>query len=376
MVGHLPKEARSENTELWISRSQSDPQEMTLGLNWHCVPDTLHYRHRLLSYHEVTMQNIYRILASQYDPLGYIIPFTTRAKIQVRQLWVKEREWDDPLLPSELLTAWQTWEAELEHLPLINLPRCYVSVKLDVPEVERELHIFCDASEAAYGSVAYLRTEHQGQVELSFVHARSRVSPKRQQSMPRLELCAALTEAQLSTLLHNELSLEIRNTFLWSDSTTVLTWLKSESCRFKVFVGTRVTEIQELTEGHYWRYVDSENNAADDITRGKTLLELSQPNRWCNGPDFLYLPPESWPESPAIVLNEDPTELRKAKFCGLTLTDPGSPMPDATQFSTFEELLEATCRSMHGAAGETGDPGALEYQQAETSLLRHAQFPH
>lgn len=144
VIGHLPKEARSENTELWISRSQTDPQEMTLGLNWHCVPDTLHYRHRLLSYHDVTMQNIYWILASQYDPLCYIIPFTTRAKILVRQLWVKEREWDDPLLPSELLTAWQTWEAELEHLPLITIPGCYVSAKLNVPEVERELHIFCD----------------------------------------------------------------------------------------------------------------------------------------------------------------------------------------------------------------------------------------
>ncbi|XP_042575337.1 uncharacterized protein LOC122136428 [Cyprinus carpio] len=374
VVSHLPKEARSENTELWISLSQSDPQEMTLGLNWRCVLDTLHYRHRPLSYHEVTMRNIYRVLASQYDPLGYMIPFTTRAKTLVRQLWVKEREWDDPLLPSELLRAWQKWEAELEHLPLITIPWCYVSAMLDVPEAERELHIFCDASETAYGSVAYLRTEHQGQVEVAFIHARSRVSPKRQQSMPRLELCAALTGAQLAKILHNELSLEIRNTFLWSDSTTVLTWLKSESCRFKVFVGTRVTEIQELTEGHCWRYVDSVNNVADDITRGKTLLELSQPNRWCKGPDFLYLPPASWPETPAIGLNDDPTKLRNTKFCGLTLTYTGLSLPDATQFSTFEELLEATCRSSQGLVGETGDPGAPEYQQSESSLLRQAQL--
>lgn len=192
--------------------------------------------------------------------------------------------------------------------------------------------------------------------------------------MPRLELCAALTGAQLAKILHTELSLEIRNTFLWSDSTTVLTWLKSESCRFKVFVGTRVSEIQELTESHCWRYVDSGNNVADDITRGKTLLELSQPNRWRKGPDFLYLPPASWPESPVIGLNEDPTELRNTKFCGLTLACTGSSLPDPTQFSTFEELLEATCRSMQGAVGETGDPGALEYQQAETSLLRQAQL--
>ncbi|XP_052446016.1 uncharacterized protein LOC127987697 [Carassius gibelio] len=136
VVSRLPKEARSENTELWISLSQSDPQEMTLGLNWRYVVDTLHYRHRPLSYHEVTMRNIYRVLASQYDPLGYIIPFTTRAKTLVRQLWVKEREWDDPLLPSDLLKAWQKWEAELEHLPLITIPRCYVSAMLDIPEAE------------------------------------------------------------------------------------------------------------------------------------------------------------------------------------------------------------------------------------------------
>lgn len=48
---------------------------------------------------------------------------------------------------------------------------------------------------------------------------------------------------------------------------TVLTWLQSDSCRFKVFVGTRVAEIQELTNDQTWRYVDSTNNPADDITR-------------------------------------------------------------------------------------------------------------
>ncbi|KAK5924004.1 hypothetical protein CgunFtcFv8_000923 [Champsocephalus gunnari] len=105
--------------------------------------------------------------------------------------------------------------------------------------------------------------------------ARSRVAPKRQQSMPRLELCAALTGAQLSSLLHRELTLNITQTYLWTDSTTVLTWLTSESCRFKVFVGTRVSEIQELTAEHTWRYVDTANNPADDLTRGKTVAELA-----------------------------------------------------------------------------------------------------
>lgn len=104
------------------------------------------------------MRNIYRMLASQYDPIGYILPFTTRAKVLVQCLWAKEREWDDLLMPSDLLQAWNTWESELQHIQQINLPRCYVTPELDGIEVIRELHIFCDASEAAYGSVAYLRT--------------------------------------------------------------------------------------------------------------------------------------------------------------------------------------------------------------------------
>jgi hypothetical protein len=132
------------------------------------------------------------------------------------------------------------------------------------------MHVFCDASEQAYGSVVYLTTKSDDTVHVSFVMARSRVAPKRQQSMPRLELCAALTGAQLSSLVHRELTLSITQTFLWTDSTTVLTWLTSEPCRFKVFVGTRVSEIHDLTSLHTWRYVDTANNPADDLTRGKT----------------------------------------------------------------------------------------------------------
>lgn len=40
-------------------------------------------------------------------------------------------------------------------------------------------------------------------------------------------------------------------------------------------MGTLVAEIQNLTEVSSWRDVDSANNPADDIRRGKTLKELS-----------------------------------------------------------------------------------------------------
>lgn len=40
VVSHLPREARSESTELGISESQAEPQEHALGLTWHCSSDT------------------------------------------------------------------------------------------------------------------------------------------------------------------------------------------------------------------------------------------------------------------------------------------------------------------------------------------------
>lgn len=133
--------------------------------------------------------------------------------------WDKRREWDDLSLPDDVLQPWLTWEEELQHLSRISLPRCYVT-----SSCQRYLHIFADTSEKAYGSVAYLRAESpDGCVEVSFLSARSRVAPKKQLSMPRLELCAALTAAQLATLLQRELTVPICDVILWTDSTTVLT---------------------------------------------------------------------------------------------------------------------------------------------------------
>ncbi|XP_042575439.1 uncharacterized protein LOC122136446 [Cyprinus carpio] len=250
-----------------------------------------------------TMRNIYRVLACLFGPLGFIVPFTTRAKVLVQHLWDKQRDWDDPSLPEDVLQPWLMWEEELQHLSQILLPRCYVSPEMNTSNLQRDLHIFADASEKAYGSVAYLRTESShGRVEVSFMTARSRVAPKKQQSVPRLELCAALTAAQLAALLQRELTVNIHNVIFWTDSTTVLTWLQSDSCRYKVFVGTRIAEIQELTDVRAWRYVDSVNNPADDITRGKTLLELAGKNRWSQGPVFL-------PTQPATEVTENPAEL-------------------------------------------------------------------
>ncbi|KAK0137358.1 hypothetical protein N1851_026443 [Merluccius polli] len=257
VVAHLPSMARSESAELWLMEKRTDPQEPALGLRWNCPTDTPGYKYRSMESQLPTMRTIYKVLASQYDPLGIMIPFTTRAK--------------------------------------------------------------------------------------------------------------------LATLIHRKLTLTINQTSLWSDSTTVLTWLKSESCRFKVFVGTRVSEIQELTRLQDWRYVDTANNPADDVSRGKTLAELAGPNRWIQGPTFLRSPPEQWPSLPASEQPEDPGELRSSIFCGLTTTSSVLATPDTAQFTSWGDLVTATQQSLHGAAAPEPTLLRPDHRDAEVHLLKACQ---
>ncbi len=369
VIAHLPTEARSESCELWLTVNKTDLQESTLGLSWHCTSDNLGYRNRLISTEEPTMRNIYRVLASQYDPLGYILPYTTQDKILVQALWISKKGWDE-CIGEEMLDKWRKWMNELQYLSMVTMPRCYFPICPEPEKDKIELHVFCDASERAYGSVAYLRLQdEEGRIHTSFVMARSRVAPKKQLSIPRLELCGALTGAQLAKLLSTELTLPIYNTILWTDSTTVLTWIKSESCHYKVFVGTRIAEIQELTISDNWRYVDSELNPADDITRGKSLYELSRICQWNQGPNFLQQSPEHWPTQ-TTSSSTDENEVRKTFFCAHVAVLQSS-LPDPEQHTTWADLVQATYQSVHGAVATP--MSAAQRIDTELLLLRQAQ---
>lgn len=368
VVAHLPASARSESCELWLNFKSLDPQESTLGLSWHCPTDVLGYKHRPITYSTVTLRNVYKVLATQYDPLGYICPYTTRAKLIVQALWSTERGWDEPI-EGNLLQSWLEWEGELSHLQHVTIPRCYAPPH-NSSNATYEAHIFCDASEKAYGAVAYLRViEQQMPIATSFLLARSRVAPRKQVSMPRLELCAALTGAQLAKVLQTELTILLRSIYLWTDSTTVLQWIQSSSCRYKVFVGTRICEIQELTSPEQWRYVTSDLNPADDITRGKHLADLTAPNRWSHGPPFLSQTADTWPKLPIEFPACSEAELRKTAFCGHASVSPT--LPDPTQYATLDELIAATHRTLHGAADTPIT--AAEQLETKTMLLRSAQ---
>lgn len=112
-----------------------------------------------------------------------------------------------------------------------------------------ELHQFCDASESGYRTVRYLRlTNFEGAVHLSFVLGKSRITPLKQITIPRLELAAATLAVKVDRMLQSELQIKLENSTFWTDSTSVLKYIYNQTKRFHTYVANRIAVIHNLSQ--------------------------------------------------------------------------------------------------------------------------------
>ncbi|XP_023248344.1 uncharacterized protein LOC111644037 [Copidosoma floridanum] len=116
-------------------------------------------------------------------------------------------------------------------------------------------------------------------------------------TIPRLELRAALLAARLLRLVDASLTILDCTYYLWSDSSTVLSWLYSSEPVGNDLVDNYVHHIQELTAHGTWRYVPSSDNPADIATRGAEPSTLQHNTLWWTGPSWLTGPPSTWPST-------------------------------------------------------------------------------
>ena len=82
-----------------------------------------------------------------------------------------------------------------------------------------------------------------------------------------------------------------------------------------MFVANRVQRIRDETDPIQWRYVDSENNPADDASRGLEGNQITKRHRWVRCPDFLWHPENGWPKFSCdldAVFADDP-EVKKVQ---------------------------------------------------------------
>ena len=225
-------------------------------------------------------------------------------KILFQSLCVEKVNWDESL-EGEVLSKWKSFINDLSALRNIRVPRCYANYSQTESAVRSyQIHGFSDASERAYAAVVHLRTEFSnGETHINIF---IRVAPIKRQSIPRLEMLGATLLAQLVNSTQQTLQpvLQIEGTFLWIDSFTALCWIKNAKA-WKPYVQHRVSKIRELTNKASWNFCPGELNPADVPSRGCGGEQLARNQTWWNGPKFLKMTRDHWPESPQTSDNED-----------------------------------------------------------------------
>ncbi|GBM21323.1 hypothetical protein AVEN_149898-1 [Araneus ventricosus] len=171
-------------------------------------------------------------------------------KLLLQECWKLILSWYTNL-PSWMAKKFVKWKEQLKFLNYISIPRC-----LDKIEGDRNitLHVFCDASEKAYATYIFVRSECDDSTDGQLIQARARVTPLKSISMSRLELLACNIGARLCQSVKESLGMEEDATRYWSDSSNALYWIKKNE-NWTTFVFNRVKEIRLLSDPDYWNHI-------------------------------------------------------------------------------------------------------------------------
>ncbi|KAL7841403.1 hypothetical protein SRHO_G00250940 [Serrasalmus rhombeus] len=346
--------------------------ERALGIHWSIESDSFTFK-VVPKDQPATRRNILASVASIYDPLGLIAPYLLKGKGILQEMCHQGTGWDDPL-PATLKPRWEKWLNDLVELKRICIARCYLPNDFG-KVIKTELHHFSDASTCGYGQCSYLRQKNdKGQVHCVLVMAKARVSPMRVTTIPRLELTAAVVSVSVSSLLREELGYSEVEEYFWTDSKLVLGYINNDARRFHTFVANRVQKIHRSTSPKQWFYVSTDENPADNASRGRTVDELLSSN-WFTGPRFLW---ERELETPSEVVQDlsvgDP-EVRKAQTLQTKTSEQSGLIDRLSKFSSWSRAIQAVARLLRRIKGDKSNALSTvsEREKAERLIIRELQ---
>jgi len=142
-------------------------------------------------------------------------------------------------------------------------------------------HVFCDASERAYGSALYIRSTKDDKTLVCLTSSKNRLAPLKKVTLPRLELLAALVGTRLLHYFCTVTSYDINQAILRSEATMDLGWIRSDPNRWKNFA--TVTEIQTLTNPTEWKHCPELDNPANHLLHGLLGDQIQSLNIWRHG---------------------------------------------------------------------------------------------
>ncbi|GFV75370.1 DUF5641 domain-containing protein [Trichonephila clavipes] len=167
ILNSIPKEEQS-----WDFHCQSSDQKTikTLGIIWSPQFDYFSFKTIVNFRESYTKREVLFIIARLFDPLGFLGPILTKAKLILQKLWVIKLEWDEPL-SNPIAKEWNDFVSTLPVIQNIHVPRLVIGKGKII------IHGFADASTAAYGAVLYAQSISEEDVSTRLLCSKSRVAP-------------------------------------------------------------------------------------------------------------------------------------------------------------------------------------------------------
>ena len=229
------------------------PIQRSLGISWELKSDSVTFR---ITPDEkpFTRRGLLSTLNSFYGPLGLAALILIRSKLLLGKMNAATNDWGQ-ILPKD---EWTTWKQHMQSLESLCIPRQYTSLSF-IGSTRREVHLFTDASEV---------TDADGNQQQGCLLGKAKVAL----NIPHLELCAAVLDIEIASIIKKQMDIPIGDFHFYTDSRVV-----------------RNTSAPEQ-----WSYIRSEYNPADEATSSssnRTLTHstwLKGPTRWfnkCSEPD-------------------------------------------------------------------------------------------
>lgn len=343
-----PKIMESIPTNLHETSTQFSLDETefrkTLGIYWSPRDDFFKFSidRENSNLTELTKRKALSLIARIYDPMGWLSPCTLYAKILMQEIWKTGTNWDDEVCEN-IKPKFLKFLHQLKELEKIKIPRW---VNLRDEESPVKLIGFCDASTKGYGAVIYLQdslTENEltdwCESKLILLGSKTKVAPMNVTSIPRLELCAALLLSELLTWARKLLHPRKVDVVAFSDSQVVLSWLKADPSRWKVYVATRTAKIRESVPPENWFYVHTTNNPADFASKGLLPSEMINNDLWWNGPEL-----ETVSEENTLTEEEQEYITKETKILNVSFCTTQEINPFLTDYSSHFKVCQIVRR--------------------------------
>ena len=168
---------------IWRAEGQDiEEQTQVLGMDWNTETDCLSFDPEVITKKlpegPTTKRQLLQTTAKFYNPLGLYSPVSVVGKLLFQDTWCRGIDWNE-LLPSDLAARWHVWVSTLTPLSQVHIPRWLATLKGSF-----QVHVFCDASERAYGAALYIRSTKDDQTLTRLACSKNRLALVKRITLP------------------------------------------------------------------------------------------------------------------------------------------------------------------------------------------------